>query len=240
MDSRVVNKKIKKEIWSFLKNEGFSKFTSRNAWRYNQHTIEVVNFQSFNSYLAELVGCTTYSFTVNLGIYFTCIPDRFPNYPVKEKDGFLLPYECECHLRKVLLKSLPQPELARKSIWYINESGDNIEIAMNDVRQMLISDGLKWFQKYSQVDVVLETLLNEEEDLNGTHGFGRKNSPIRNYTGGYIAYILQKYDLASGLLKKAINSGCFKSVNERLQQDYERIKDRWPIISLSDNMVSRR
>jgi hypothetical protein len=72
-------------------------------------------------------------------------------------------------------------------------------MAINDVREMLIMDGLNWFQKYSQMDVVLETLLNEEEYLNGTHGFGRKNSPIRNYTGGYIAYFLQRYDLASKL-----------------------------------------
>jgi hypothetical protein len=33
MDSKVVNKVIKKHIWPFLKEQGFSKFTSRNAWR---------------------------------------------------------------------------------------------------------------------------------------------------------------------------------------------------------------
>lgn len=200
-------------------------FTTRNAWRYNKDTVEVVNFQSFNSYLAEGVGCTTNSFAVNLGIYFINIPNRFPNNPVKVKDGFMLPNEYECDLRKVLLKNLTQPELARKNIWYINEAGDNIEMVMDDVKHMLISDGLKWFQKYSDMNAVLETLLYEEEDLNRTWGFGRKNSPIRNYTGGYIAYYLQKYKLASDLLEKTINSGCFEAVNERLQQDYKRIKE---------------
>ena len=226
MDSRAVNKVIKKEIWSFLKEQGFSKFTSRNAWRFNQDTIEIVNFQSFNSYLAKAVGCTTYSFAVNLGMYFTSIPQRFPNNPIKEKDSFLLPDESQCHLRNILLKSLSQPELVREDIWFINETGDNIERAIHDVKQMLISDGLKWFEKYSQIETVLETLLNEEEDLKGTHGFGGKNSPIRNYIGGYIAYFSQKYNLASVLLEQAINSGCFKAVDERLRQDYERIKDR--------------
>lgn len=226
MDSRVVNKSIKNHIWSFLKEQGFSKFTSRNAWRFNQDTIEIVNFQSFNSYLAELLGCTIYSFAVNLGIYFTFIPEQFPNNPIKKKDGLLLPDECECHFRKVLPKSLLQPELVRKNIWYINETGDDIDVAMVDVKHMLISDGLKWFEKYSQVDAVLETLLNEEEDLNDTHGFGRKNSPIRNYTAGYIAYYLQKYDLASDLLEKTINSGCFRAIDKKLRQDYECIKDR--------------
>lgn len=42
MDNKDVNKVIKSKIWSFLKEEGFSKFTSRNAWRYQQNTIEVV------------------------------------------------------------------------------------------------------------------------------------------------------------------------------------------------------
>ena len=74
MDSKVVNKVINKNIWSFLKEQGFSMFTSRSAWRFNQDTIEIINFQSFNSYLAEVLGCTTYSFTVNLAIYFTKIP----------------------------------------------------------------------------------------------------------------------------------------------------------------------
>ena len=226
MDSKVVNKAIKKEIWSFLKEQGFSKFTARNAWRYNQDTIEIVNFQSFNSYLAGFLECTTYSFAVNLSIYFTRIPDEFPNSPIKEKDGFLLPDVCRCHFRKVLLKSLLQPEFKEKNIWYINETGDNIETAMDDAKKVLISDGLKWFEKYLEMEAVLETLLNEDEDLNGTRGFGRKNSPIRNYTGGYIAYFLQKYDLASELFKKAIDSGCFDSVKERLEMDYECIKNR--------------
>lgn len=224
MDSKIVNNAIKKNIWPFLEEQGFSMFTSRNAWRFNGDRIEVINFQSFNSFLAEVVGCTTYSFAVNLGIYFTEIPNVFPNIPIKEKNGFLLPDECRCHLRKVLLKGLPQPELERKNIWYVDDKGSNVEMVINDVREMLKVDGLNWFEKYSQLDTVLKTLLNEEEDLNGTHGFGRKNSPSRNYKGAYIAYFLKRYDLASEMFEKAINSGCFKLVEEQLRRDYEIVK----------------
>lgn len=137
----------------------------------------------------------------------------------------MLPEESRCDFRKCLVKGLTQEEITRRDIRYIDTMGNNIEWAMDDVKQMLISDGLKWFEKYSQMEAVLETLLNEEEDLNGTHGFGRKNSPIRNYTGGYIAYFLQRYDLASCMVEKAIKSGCFKSVEETLRRDYELIKD---------------
>lgn len=223
MDSKIVNKVIKQNIWSLLKEHGFSNFTSRSAWRYCSDRIEIINFQSFNSFLAEVVGCTTYSFAVNLGIYYTNIPDQYPNSAIKKKDGYLLPKECRCHLRKVLHKSLSQSELARNDIWYINHTGDNLELAMNDAKQMLNTDGLKWFEKYSNMEMVLETILNEEE-TNGTHGFGRKNSPIRNYIGGYIALALEKYDIADALLEKAINSECFKTVEDKLSRDYESNK----------------
>ena len=225
MDSKVVNKVIKKYIWPFLKEEGFSKFTSRNAWRFNQDRIEVINFQSFNSYLAGALDCTTYTFSVNMGIYFISIPCSIPNNPIKEKEGLLLPEEYRCHLRKHLLKNLTQDEVKRRDIWFIDNMGDNIELAMNDVKQMLILDGLKWFEKYSNMDTVLETLLYEEEERDGTWGFGTKVSPIRNYMGGYIAYFLRKYDLAADMLEKAINSGCFNDVSEILRRDYKRIKE---------------
>jgi hypothetical protein len=116
--------------------------------------------------------------------------------------------------------------MERKSVWYINELGSNLEEVIIDVKQMLIMDGIEWLEKYSHMDTVLDTLLNKEENLEGTHGFGRKNSPIRNYTGAYIAYFLQRYDLARDLLEKAINSGCFSAVEERLRKDYGLIKEK--------------
>ncbi len=97
-------------------------------------------------------------------------------------------------------------------------------MVMDDVKKLMFSDGLKWFEKYSQLDVVLETLLNDAEDMNNTWGFGKKNSPIRNYAGGYIAYFLKKYFLAVEMFERAIKSGCFDNV-EQLKKDYERIKE---------------
>ena len=61
MDSSVVNGWIRKRIWPVLRDGGFTRFTPRTAWRYIPTRIEIVNFQSFNSYLAESVGATTYS-----------------------------------------------------------------------------------------------------------------------------------------------------------------------------------
>jgi len=74
MDSRIVAREIKNEIWPLLRNHGFSEFTGKSAWRRLPEQIHVVNFQSFSRYLAERVGCTTFSFALNLGIYFRTIP----------------------------------------------------------------------------------------------------------------------------------------------------------------------
>jgi hypothetical protein len=71
MDSRVVSRSIKNEIWPLLRKSGFSAFSARTAWRFAPEQTHVVNFQSFNTYLAERLGCTTVSFGLNLGIYFT-------------------------------------------------------------------------------------------------------------------------------------------------------------------------
>lgn len=88
MDSKIVNKAIKQHIIPVLKENGFKVITQRSAWRYNTTRIDVINFQSFNSYLAESVGCTTFSFAVNLGIYFLGIPIEFPGYSIKERSGY--------------------------------------------------------------------------------------------------------------------------------------------------------
>jgi hypothetical protein len=72
MDSKVVNKAIKKEIFPFLKENGFTEFNSRNALRFSDQQIDIINFQSFNSYLAKGVGCTTYSFAINYDVYYKC------------------------------------------------------------------------------------------------------------------------------------------------------------------------
>ena len=78
MDSKVVAREIKQEIWPLLRRERFTEFSPKTAWRLTSDQIHVVNYQSFNSYLAQGVGCTTFSFALNLGIVFRAIPFQYP------------------------------------------------------------------------------------------------------------------------------------------------------------------
>jgi hypothetical protein len=74
MDSKSVNKEIRQTIWPLLREAGFWRFSSRSAWRHAESRVEVLNFQSFNSYNAGVLGCTTYSFSVNLGVFLLRSP----------------------------------------------------------------------------------------------------------------------------------------------------------------------
>ena len=107
MDSKVVNKYIKNKIWPYLKEQGFSQFNARNAWRTKDETIEVINFQSFNSYIAEGVGCTTYSFGINLGVYYKC----YENTPWFTKEKIERVHEYDGHARFHLKKHINQAKL---------------------------------------------------------------------------------------------------------------------------------
>lgn len=204
MDSKHVNQSIKKHIIPFLKKNGFEIFTSRTAWRHFDKKIDVINFQSFNSYHANVLNCTTYSFSVNLGIFFEDIP--FPyDYKVKEKFGLKCPQEYECHFRRSLLKDLKQNELKNEYIWFVDSEGKYLDLAIQDVRDRLTSSALSWFSRFENEKEVIRTLIEDNENNKIAWGFGAKSSPNRSYKTGYIALALGDYKLASAGLKKAID-----------------------------------
>jgi hypothetical protein len=220
MDSSVVNKEIKSTVRPLLQEAGFAQFTPRTAWRYSAGMIDVVNFQSFNSYLANSVGCTTYSFCVRLGCCFDAIPQ---SQRVKRKNGHLRPEEYECHFRVTLQKSIKQPNLKRTDVWYIDPTGKNLETVIADAKKAILDTGLNWFARFSDRAEVLRTLLEDSERNEGTHGFGANPSPNRHFMTGFAALSLRKTSLAREHLKKALDSGCFKAFEPELHSALEKI-----------------
>ena len=121
MDSKAINKLIRSEVWPILRDQGFTVFESRSAFAYKAQFINVVSFQSFNSYNAEVLGCTTYSFTPRLGVYVIRSPGE---YRVKrDKAGRLQPFEYECSFRSELKKRTPVDGFDRDDIFYIDPNG---------------------------------------------------------------------------------------------------------------------
>jgi hypothetical protein len=217
MSSVIVNQKLRTEIRPLLKAAGFSYFTNRTYWRFRNERIDVINFQSFNSYNAEVLGCTTYSFAINLGCFLQCIPEKH----IKQKDGQLLPEEYECKFRGMLEKRIEQTEFPRKSIWYIDPDLRYLDLAINDARAVLKDVGLGWFENFNNMSGVLR-LLQSDEETNQLWGFGRLGSPNRNYCIGYVALSVGEQKLAAPHLKAAIESGCFKNDLEGLNSALEK------------------
>lgn len=83
MDSKAVNREIRRVIWPLFKAAGFSSNTTRTAWRHTADKADVINFQSFNRYNADVLGITTFSFAVNLGCYLRYVPPQWPPKNVK-------------------------------------------------------------------------------------------------------------------------------------------------------------
>lgn len=220
MDSKVVNKAIRQSVRPLLKELGFSRFTPRTAWRYTEGRVEVLNFQSFNSYLAESIGATTYSFSVNLG----CLLLEVPSTGIKVKDGFLMPQEYECHLRGRLSRGFRQRELKRRDTWYIDPDGRYLERAMQDVATAIQRDAEPWFAQLRDSGQVLDLLLSADEKVCELWGFGANPSPNRSYLTGYVARALGQQELARDKLTEALESGCYDAVAEQVREDLVELK----------------
>ena len=224
VDSKAVNLAIRSEIRPILKEAGFDKSSARTFWRYHPDRVDVVNFQSFNSYNAGVMDVTTFSFAVNLGCYLRYVPDQYPD----ARDSRLLagaspqPKEYQCHLRGRLQRSYIDPACADHQIWFLDERGANVQKALHDVRVVLRRDGLPWFEQFTSPASVYEILVNNEEVMGGLWGFGRPGSPIRCYYIGYAALAAGRFAVAKENLVRAASTKSFESIRSRLLADAER------------------
>lgn len=160
MDSKVVNREVKKSIWPVLRQAGFETFTSRVAWRYGKNKIDVLQFQSFNKYNADVMGVTTFSFAVELGSVPLYVP---PQWPVKVKDGRQVPSVAECFFRGSLESSI-HSRLSDKSIWPIDREGKNLAWCIQGVLNQL-PEAIAWFDRLEHKSEVLRTLQHDDENM---------------------------------------------------------------------------
>jgi len=202
MDSQIVSRELWKAVRPLLKDAAWSAFSSRTARRFSGPRIDVVNFQSFNSYLASAIGSTTYSFSIRLGCFFTAIAEPYSR--IKVRDGLLMPEEGQCHLRYTIHKQLSQPECPRTDVFYVDPEGKYLPIVVEAVRRAIATEGLLWFQRFSEMQEVLRTLMEDDSNVNeGTWGFGAKPSPRRNLYTGCIALSLGQTQIAMDHLRQA-------------------------------------
>src|SRR4051812_14402367 len=131
------------------------------------------------------MGATTFSFAVNLGV-FALLGDspEVRGWPVQNEQR---PQEYQCDVRRVLWKSLDQPELKRRDVWHVRPDGTNVDEAVEDARSVLLTTGMAWLAEFSDLSRILRFYEAEEEEwdppdagvLVGPFGPGRLGSPQR-------------------------------------------------------------
>ena len=176
MDSKDVTREIRSVVWATLRDVGFDEFTSRTAWRHHRQAVDVVNFQSFSASLADAVGCTPYSFSVNLGVWVS--GETEPSVLKPDSKGRPRPAEWECNVRTRLRKSVEQPWFEpftsqrvsrlpralrihreglkrvvrrdrhdRDDTWYVLEDGSNLVAMIDDSARAIRAVGLAWLEE---------------------------------------------------------------------------------------------
>jgi len=155
-----------------------------------------VNFQSFNSYFSLADGCTTFSFAVNLGIFLSGLASA------EESAIGGRPKESQCHFRSKLFKEIVQRTYSRKDIWYVDQEGLNLLDVLDDARRVVLSNGISWFDHFSQPGEVLRTLAEVNED-DSLFGIGAKWSPRRKLLIGRAAVHAGEQELGLRVLREA-------------------------------------
>ena len=159
VDGKVVARAINRRIRPLLRSVGFDQFSGRRAWRRSEYTIEHVVFRSFSAYIADGVGCTTFSFTGELGVFYRCFD------PAKERRS-----EPELTFRATLGKTLRQPIFNpwgsgrlrdRADVWYVTEDGLNLEETVEDAAACLASQGIPFMDRLRDPAKAFEALLTE-------------------------------------------------------------------------------
>jgi hypothetical protein len=164
MNSKAVDAILRPQVWRALEERGFDRRTGRTAWRDARNGIQVVNVQSFSSYLASVLHVTTYSFAVKLGVFYPAIAavspqGRFVVDPTR-------PREHDCQARLTLEKTASQDHVGadhgwidRPDIWFVVGDGSNVHDVVADASERLITVGLPWLDALDDLDVVTRRFL---------------------------------------------------------------------------------
>jgi hypothetical protein len=158
VDGRVVGRAIRESVRPLLKDAGFTSFTDRKAWRETEYTIDHVTFRSYNAYNAGVLGCTSYSFTVEVGVFYRFVDPSLAR-----------PQDYHCAFRAILGKTIRQPFFAtewgpaqdRPEVLYVLPNGANLSEVIDESRRLLGAQGLPFIDHYNDPERAFASLLNE-------------------------------------------------------------------------------
>ncbi len=221
MNSALVNRAVRSLAWPVLKDRGFTCFTSRTAWRDREQLIDIINFQSFNRYNADVLGCTTFSFAVNLSIYLADVPS---DHPLPIRNERLRPAEYNGHIRRRLLPGHPGLPKAR-DVWFVDEHGHNTSDVVAQAAAALTETAEPWFAAFGDRRTVLSVLRGVTAPPDeGTWLPGAPDSAARNTSVGYLALALGDRAIGVGHLQRALEQyRGFDAQNAKISRRFDRM-----------------
>jgi len=165
MDGKRVDQAVRERIRPLLRAAGFHNFIGRRAWRSHDDTIDHLVVGSLSRYIADGVGCTTFSFGVEAAVFYPCAEDIVTTRP-KEYHGTF---------RFILGKSLRQPffcpygkaGLDRPDVWYVLPDASNLDECMTDAVGAVQNQGLALMDRYTEPHHAYRALLTQRSSAVG-------------------------------------------------------------------------
>jgi len=158
MDAKTVSRALREQVRPALRDAGFSMFTDRKAWRETEHTIDHVTFRSWGAYNAGVFGCTSYSFTIEVGVFYRCFDPQLTR-----------PREVDCTFRAILGKTVRQPFFAtewgqaadRPEILYVMPDGSNLSEVIGESKLILETQGLPFMDHFNDPGRAFRSMMTE-------------------------------------------------------------------------------
>jgi len=197
MDSKVVDRTLREQFWSRLKEQGFTSRSGRTAWRDRTTSVYTINVQSFNSYLATVLHTTTFSFSIRASVFYPAIARR--STMGRFVKDWQRPQEPHCQARSTIEKGIEQAGLGgdqawrdRPDIWFVLADASNLAEVVADAAERTLADGLPWLDELADLGEATRRFLEVPnrfwgrgvmiEDFGGTLG-----SPKRLHSAGALA-----------------------------------------------------
>jgi hypothetical protein len=141
-----------------LEEAGFTDFTDRKAWRDSEYTVDHVTFRSFNAYTAGVMGCTSYSFSIEVGVYYRCFDLTLTR-----------PQDYDLTFRSILVKTIRQPFFRTEwgpardepTIFHVLPDGSNLAALLADAMTQLDRVGLPFMAHYREPAQAFHSLMTE-------------------------------------------------------------------------------
>jgi hypothetical protein len=207
VNGKDIDKLLRAEFWPAVRAHGFA-VRGRSAWRHRDDAIDVVNVQSYDEHQATVMGLTTFSFQVNLGVWPTPVPQRFE--VDRDDRGRPTPAEYHCEFRNHLRPSIDRPKRRTNlkpfalrprrptDVWDVLEDGSNAADCVADARRTFEVQALPWYDDLTTSEQMLEHALREVAP-----------SPVGHYLVGFLAAHADRTELAREHLREALACDVF-------------------------------